>query len=549
MNMPTETIQNIIEQLYSYIETSKDYVEVFWLNTPLWSHILFVLVLMVAGINIITSLVKAIIINRASWKKKPDSELMYSFAAGSGQFQRSRVFKDAHILLFDKKWSVISFAGIAYRIGNYENLSKALLFLISLIYLPFAVMGTAEMVIRYTVGAVFYFVINLLYLLVLLSIWVINCLVMPLFMVIDKCSSIKQHCPKCYATFNLPVFECSHCGTKHSNLRPGRCGLVFAKCSCGHFLPCSSISKRKELKSYCPKCDTALAGSNIKALTIQLIGGNSSGKTAFVSAFQHKYIEGIKNTSQWNVTTSPKEEFDKLEKMYQSGKTEMSSDNEVRAYYILHGKKGSSDDGIVIYDVPDEVILSEQYDRNPLNFAYCDGLIIIIDPLSVSSVRKECEKTLGSESISGFSADSTEDIIIHYINKYSEVAGRTARKMSNTPVAVLITKTDLTPIRRKIGLVKIKAAFSLDKAQYSNLEDARNKICRRYLSDIGLQNAINNLDSVFNSVSYFPISSIGHYADDSPFEPQNVIAPIRWLAQYCNSGLAEAAKNAEEQTE
>ena len=539
MSRRTATIQNIVEQLYSYIETLKDYVGVFWSNTPLWLHILFVLVLMVASINIITSLVKAIIINRASWKKKPDSELMYSFAAGSGQFQRSRVFKDAFILLFDNKWSVISFAGIAYRIGNYENLSKALLFLISLIYLPFAVMGTAEMVIRYTVGAGFYFILNLLYLLVLLSIWAINCLVMPLFMLIDKCSSIKQHCPKCYATFNLPVFECPHCGTKHSNLRPGRCGLVFAKCSCGHFLPCSSISKRKELKSYCPKCDLTLAGSNIKALTIQLVGGNSSGKTAFVAAFQHKYIEGIKNYSGRTVTTFPEDDFNELELMYQSGKTEISSANEVQAYYILHGTKGSSDDGIVIYDVPDEVILGEQYERNPLNFGFCDGIIIIIDPLSVLSVRKDCEMTSGSESIRGYSTDSAEDIIIHFLNKYSEVTGRTAKKMRDIPVAIVISKTDLPSISRNIGYAKIRAEYSKNQNLYNNFEDVRDKICRQFLSDIGLQNAINNMDSVFSRVSFFPVSSLGHFANEKPFEPQNVIEPFKWLALQCKSDPLE----------
>ena len=458
--MPTEEIRYGLEQIRLFLQKAVADIGVFWGTIPSLLRALTVIVSVVACVNIVASLVKAVIINRASWKKKPGSELMFSFAAGSGQFQRSHIYKDAHKYLFDKKWSVFSFAGLAYRLGNYESHSKTIAFLSSLGYLPLAILGIAEMIIRCIAGVVFYFVINLAYIVFLLALWAVNLLLMPLFNLADKASWMTQHCPKCYATFKLPVFECPHCGTKHTKLYPGRCGLLFAKCNCGHFIPCASASKRKDLKSYCPKCDYALAGSNIKALTVQVIGGNSSGKTAFIAAFQHQYVEAIENSGIRNVSTSPADAFKELEMMYHSGRTTKSPSDEVRAYYILHGSKGSSDDGIVIYDVPDEVILSEQYERNPLNFAYSDGIIIIIDPLSVRSVRKECEATTGSASTNGFSDDSTEDIVVHFINKYSEVAGRMARRMSDTPVAVVIAKTDLTSIRRKIGSVKIKAEFS-----------------------------------------------------------------------------------------
>lgn len=545
--MPTNEIRYTLEQIYLFLQKTLVSAIELWETIPSPLRTVLVIVSAVACINIVVSLVKAVIIHKASWKKKTDSELMYSFAAGSGQFQRSCIYRDAHKFLFDKKWSVFSFAGLAYRFGNYENHSKTVLFLSSFAYLPLAILGMAEMVVRCAVGLIAYFIINLVYFLFLLFLWVVNLVLMPLFSLVDKSSLVTQHCPKCYSTFKLPVFECPHCGTKHSKLYPGRCGLIFAKCTCGHFIPCASVSKRKNLNSYCPKCDNALAGSNIKAFTVQVIGGNSSGKTAFIAAFQHQYVDAIKKSGIRNVSTSPKDDFRELENMYHSGKTEKSPTNEVRAYHILHDSKGSSDDGIVIYDVPDEVILSEQYERIPLNFAYSDGIIIIIDPLSVRSIRKECETSVGAMSTSGFSDDSTDDIIVHFINKYSEVAGRMARRMSETPVAVVITKTDLTPIKRRIGAVKIKAEYSANKGQYFSLDDARDKLCRRYLSDVGLANAINNLDSVFSKVSYFPVSAIGHFADGNSFDPQNVIAPIGWLARQCQSVIKGLTAFAEEE--
>lgn len=545
--MLTDEIKYGLVQIRLFLHKAMADIGAFWGTIPSLLRALIVIVSVVACVNIVASLIKAIINNRATWKKKPGSELMFSYAAGSGQFQRSHIYKDARKYLFDKKWSVFSFAGLAYRLGSYESHSKSIAFLSSLVYVPLAILGIAEMIIRCIAGVVIYFVINLAYIVFLLVIWVVNLLLMPLFNLADKASWMTQHCPKCYATFKLPVFECPHCGTKHTKLYPGRCGLLFAKCNCGHFIPCASASKRKDLKSYCPKCDYALAGSNIKALTVQVIGGNSSGKTAFIAAFQHQYVKAIENSGIRNVSTSPEDDFKELEKMYHSGRTTKSPSDEVRAYYILHGSKGSSDDGIVIYDVPDEVILSEQYERNPLNFAYSDGIIIIIDPLSVRSVRKECEATTGSTSTNGFSYDSSEDIVVHFINKYSEVAGRMARRMSDTPVAVVIAKTDLTSIRRKIGTVKIKAEFSANETQYLSPDDARDKVCRKYLADIGLANAINNLDSVFSRVSYFPVSSIGHCEDGSPFDPQNIIAPMGWLARQCQSNIKDLAAFVEEE--
>ena len=545
--MPTNEIRYELEQIRLVLQKAMADTGAFFGTIPSPLRALIVIISVAACINIVASLIKAIIINRASWKKKPSSELMFSYAAGSGQFQRSHIYKDAHKYLFDPKWSVFSFAGLAYRLGNYESHSKTIAFLSSLVYLPLAILGIAEMIIRCIAGVVIYFVINLAYIVFLLAIGAVNLLLMPLFNLADKASWKTQHCPKCYATFKLPVFECPHCGRWHTKLYPGSCGLLFAKCSCGHFIPCASASKRKDLKSYCSRCGNALAGSNIKALSVQVLGGNSSGKTAFIAAFQHQYVEAIENSGIQNVSTSPEDDFKDLERMYHSGRTIKSPSDEVRAYYILHGSKWSSDDGIVIYDVPDEVILSEQYERNPLYFAYSDGIIIIIDPLSVRSVREECESTAGPASTNGFSEDSAEDIIIHFINKYSEVAGRMARRMSDTPVAVVITKTDLTSIRKKIGNVTIKAEFSANQNQYRSPDDARDKVCRKYLADIGLVNAINNLDSVFSRVSYFPVSSIGHCEDGSPFDPQNIIAPISWLARQCQSSIKNLAGFVEEE--
>lgn len=103
--MPTDEIRYELEQIHLFLQKAMADIGAFGETIPGLLRTLIVIVSVVACVNIVASLVKAIINNRATWKKKPGSELMFSFAAGSGQFQRSHIYKDAHKYLFDKNGS------------------------------------------------------------------------------------------------------------------------------------------------------------------------------------------------------------------------------------------------------------------------------------------------------------------------------------------------------------------------------------------------------------------------------------------------------------
>lgn len=523
-----------MEQIEDVIEVVGLFVKDVWSIIPKGIKIAICIIALVAVVNILLSLIKAIIDNRQSWKPMPNSLLMYSFAAGSGNFQRRNIYKDAHKYLFDKTWSLFSFAGLAFRLGNVNKDSMSIAALLSIVYIPLALAGMIEMVLRIVIGVTFFLLCNLSYIVLLLILAAANLILMPVFFMMDKTTWTKQHCPNDYSSFYLPVFECPHCKSRHDKLFPGRGGLLWAKCSCGAFIPCSSLTKRKKLTSYCPKCGFPLAAANAKTLSIQIVGGNSSGKTSFIAALQHQYLASLAQNERNKLVLSPVDRFGDLDRMFTEGRTFKSPSDQVHTFSIVHTTEGAADVGLTIYDVPDEIILSEQYDKNPLNYGYCDGIALIIDPLSVSTVRDECIKVNGATSVRGYSNDSPEDIAIHFINKFSEVAGRSARKMSRIPVAVIISKSDLTIIKRQVGLVKIKS----ESNQYSSFSEARNAICRNYLVQIGLANILNNLESVFSNVSYFPISAIGHIeTPGDAYEPQGVMSPVDWIIRECGSPL------------
>jgi tetratricopeptide (TPR) repeat protein len=516
----------------------------FWMRLPVILRQAVMLALFLAIIGTITSLIKAISNNYKEWKPIPDSKLMFSYFCGSGDHQRRLIHKNAKTLVVDRTWPWISAAGIAYRLGNISHNSKIVTFLLSFIYLPVAVIGAIELVFRTIIGYITYPILNIvvavIYLLVRLTVYII----IPIFRVIDAAMRVEQHCPHCYNTFKLPRFKCPHCGEIHEQLIPARSGLLFARCSCGHFLPCAVLSKRDKLDPVCPKCNRDLAASNAKEFSIQVIGGDSAGKTAFISAFQHMYRSSV-DAEKCAIYGEPKDAFDSIETMFINGCTEPSSSSEVIPYTIVHQLGSSARQSLVFYDIPDEVLLSEEYERNPLNFGFSDGIVVIIDPLSVQSVRNECGK-LDVDSVDGSSRDSSESIVIHFITKFSEISGRAARKMSGIPVAVLVAKSDVKGIKEKIGSAKIESIFKADPARYQNdVEIAADDICRQFLSDIGLSNILNNLDAVFSMVRCFPISSIGHVAmQGHPFEPYGVIEPIAWIGEKGHAVMSAQLREA-----
>ena len=120
------------------------------------------------------------------------------------------------------------------------------------------------------------------------------------------------------------------------------------------------------------------------------------------------------------------------------------------------------------------------------------------------------------------------DTIANFINSLDEVKGKHTAKAAAVPVAVIITKSDL--YKKEIGLPRIKASY---KAAVSGIqptfEQHQNDICRAFLLERGYGNAVNLIEAEFSNIRYFPVSAMGHDAEDGQYEPWGVMEPIFWL--------------------
>ena len=533
--MLLDRIVALFSRLYVYLHD-------LFIALPNYVKILFFFILFLSVIGIFISHFLGIYRNIGMWKPKPGSNLMFSYFCGSGQYQRKIAYKEARKLLRSKKLTWISIAGLAYHLGEFSHSSNIFLFICSLLYIPLSIVGFVELLFRIIIGILWLFILNIIHMVLLIGLGLIARVFIPIGKIVDKLSRVKQQCPHCHSVFNLPAFKCSNCGCVHEQLEPGLCGVLFTKCTCGYFLPAALLTGRSELKSICPdpKCCEELAASNVKQFSILLIGGNKSGKTAYIAAFSHQYAKSGAAKKNQAILLEPIYEFAKLEAAYTSGITEPSSDIASVTYNFVHQDKSRSKYNLVVVDIPDEVILSGEYQKNPRNYKYADGLIIMVDPLSIPSIRDECLRDGDINVIENYSEDSLETLVIRFIQDFSDIVGQSANRMIDIPVAVLINKSDIKTIKRKIGMPKIKSTYIADPAKYGdNMARARNDICREYLLDIGgLHNALNNLESVFSDVSYYPVSAIGHIGEaDRPFEPFGVIDPIVWIAQKRDKGM------------
>ena len=527
----------IFKKLMDVIQFIIKYLLIAWAFFLSWPPLIknvIIISFFPASIGIITSHVLGIYKNRNEWLKHPNHNLMYSYFIKSGTLQRKKSYEDAHSLLRDHKWSWVSFAGLAFRLGNYINKSTMLLFALSFAYIPLSILGFVEMILRIPMGTVWLLVFNLLHRFLLFVTKLISYLFMPISYIIDKIIRKIQYCPHCYETFDLPEFICPTCGRTHRQLIPGSCGVLFVRCACNSiFLPSAAFTGRSRLASKCPACTGKLATANARHFSLVVIGGNNTGKTAFIAAFSNLYAALTKHKRALAIEGKPDSYFNELNDMFYSGK--IASDNESRTYSIIHKQGRTEKDNLVFYDTLAKYIVSNAFPRSPKYFRFCDGIILIIDPLSVKSVQDENIKNMIN-----ISSDDTNELVIQFIYHYNTICGSASGVMSNVPVAVLINKADIEAVKREIGLAAIHTLYNENPSAYNNNESiARDQICRAYLAKIGLVNVINNIDATFTNVSFFPVSAIGHTAEEGKaFSPTGVIEPVAWIAKKRRSRLA-----------
>ncbi|GHV93997.1 hypothetical protein AGMMS50293_03170 [Spirochaetia bacterium] len=364
------------------------------------------------------------------------------------------------------------------------------------------------------------------------ALWLLDRLVLAL-------NAISTRCPDCKARCIIPTFICSNCGTEHKKLVPGAYGVFSRRCSCGARLPSTFLNGRSKLEARCPQCGHDLAASNARNLGIQLVGGVKSGKTTFLAAFLHQYLEEVSKNPGIEIKLHPKTEFDEMERWYRKGFSESTSAMNANMYSIVHIRKSSKVSyQLSVYDIAGEVFSNQSASRVQSQYRYCEGIIIVIDPLSSRSVRAIYEAEHNGQGPSNYSTSNVQEVTIGFIDEFSKIGVLSVGKVSGVPVSVIISKADINAVKREIGYARINSVYKNNANLYQSKDDARDAICRDYLCNIGMAGMINNLAAQFSKIHYFPISAMGHEMNKpEAYDPWGIMEPVMWIIKETDQEL------------
>lgn len=387
----------------------------------------------------------------------------------------------------------------------------------------------------YVIGMLLCAVLGLIHGSITTVIMIFTYIIFTIVWIIDRIyllkNKIRSDCPTCHSRFLIPTFMCPDCGAIHKKLVPGPYGIWKHKCSCGKKIPSTFLNGRSKLDAYCPDCGSSLVASDARPIVFQLVGGSKAGKTVYLSAFFHEYLQRLSTNRNLELTIADQYRpyFDELEEWYSGVDCPATAQLNSQMYPVIIDSSLGVKRQFSIYDIAGEMFDGSTADSEvqQQQFHYCNGLLFLIDPFSSGDLRMN--KINAGEDVSDFSNMAVEDVATNFINYLIRTGHAKANSRCNIPIAILIAKADIKEVKRAIGPAKINSIFRNNAEEYGTYDNARDNICRQFLMDIGLAATVDNLETQFSNLHYFPVSAMGHRPDGTPYEPWGIMDAIEWM--------------------
>lgn len=360
-------------------------------------------------------------------------------------------------------------------------------------------------------------------------------------------------CNECKSRALIPTYICSKCSAQHTNLTPGIYGILKRTCKCGEKLPTVFFNGRKKLKAICPNCMiegkiTHLNDRESRPLCVPVVGGRSVGKTAYITAFSKEFVETVASQSGLEVELYNREKetiYSEIEADYAQGSTRMtirpqdiSKSSSISFSFFVKNKRLKPERLMHIYDIAGEVFTDNNENEVQRQYEYCQGIVFMLDPFSIPSVRAKYELLLASKDKAGIGKADINLVINVFINKLREVTGMSDRKMSKVPIAIVIGKIDSAGLHVEFSDEKIQELVFLNANTEFTNSDAVDYLCRKFLEENGMKNFINIIDLKFKINRFFMVSAIGHPRDAGAYKPVGVLEPMEWICTKADKKLA-----------
>lgn len=457
-------------------------------------------------------------------------------------------FKDAYVDSKDRLISMLKRSFLPCSINAkhlvnafYED-NSAIVFICSLITLILAIPISIISVLCSCIAFVFPII-------AFSVITAILCLVILILRGIDNIvyffRKISYQCTNCQNDFKLPEYVCPKCNTHHDNLIPGRYGILKRRCKCGKELSTMYINGRNNLPAVCPVCKSG-NGAKIERNSrdiccIPIIGGRDAGKTCFIST---AILELEKHfiAKKWfftQLSSNNSEYADNLNRISKGVCPRQTGNMKLNYYrFSIMKKKNAIRNVVSICDIGGEAYsqgaaFSENNAQNitdQIGFANANGLIMLIDPLSIKEFRQKTEKNYDISEYR-ISTKPISDVLSIVTNTLENMLKLVYSDKISKNIAVVFTKCDAPGVDEEIGEAAMKniQMSTMDKSK----SEIQNQLCMDFLKKYGETNFLNILQGKFKHIQFFTSSALGHNENGEKFTPYGVEEPILWLLSQC----------------
>lgn len=324
-------------------------------------------------------------------------------------------------------------------------------------------------------------------------------------------------CPRCYAVTQLPAYRCSgehlpyeklHGDDLHRDIRPGKLGVLWRRCTCGRRLPTTVLRASRRLDACCPMCTEPMhAGAAVATdVRIPVFGAASSGKTHFIVSAMVSLLE----PDAGSATAKLVDEYSKrkhqefvafLDNDGAIPKTDAASPPIAVTVQLGEGRRTAL---LHLFDAAGEALADPGVNDA---YSYLDRartLLFVLDPFSIPDIRDQ----FATSCAEAFKAANPAQTIPEA--SYQATVNR-------------LRRSGVATERQKLAFVVSKRDLLAGLPLATPLPTASPEI-RTWLVHHNLDNLVLSAERDFAGVRFFAISSRDRSADGP-------IAPIQWLLE------------------
>lgn len=467
-------------------------------------------------------------------KNKNQEPAQISYFFGESYFDLGRTIKES----WKKNGSKI--VGLWNEIGQVwigENLYKAICLLILRVAILIAVA---------VFGSIFTAIFSTIHIVLLFTLMILVYVGFVVLKFIDTVfcvfKGLGNNCynPGCERKFRLPIYVCPKCHAYHYRLVPSKYGILKRKCNCGEKLPTTFFNGRQKLDSLCPHCQSPVIKGAHRSLLIPVVGGANAGKTCYVT-MAIKKIEDIAQDFGLNFEYQyvAGDEYQENVKRMENGLYPQKTNDLAFKYYnfFLSSKNDKTKNLISVCDIAGEVFANQDALMRQQGYRFADGMVVVIDPLSISEFKNELKKKLSPQEFQALNASTQPigDVLSGLINTMEGLYHVDAKKTIKKTIVVVFTKCDIKGLDERIGATAINQYLAQNKD--SSFCDASNELCERFLAEYGENSFLNTVKGKFSDVQFFTCSALGHNDSGKKFTSINVEQPLLWLIDKTSKAI------------